>query len=128
MVQRALFGPEDSKWLWKTDKDGQTYNTQLLVDVEEVVEHWELGQPLGSLTHSCWVEEGSRDHFELNKRPGGPCCASRDEAVDKARRTSQRTPRGHPGSHQRTPEHQQGTPEDTQTTREQPEDTQRTTR
>ena len=82
-VQGALFGPDDSKWLWVTTKDGHLQKSQLLCDVEAVVQHLELGKPLEELTHWCWVEENSLEHLELGKAPGSACCKSREESLDK---------------------------------------------
>ncbi len=82
-IVEALFGTEDSAYLWVTSKNGERRKTQLFLDIEDLARHLELGKPVGDIIHWCWVEEGSEENIVLKQAPGSACCSSRDDSVLK---------------------------------------------
>ena len=82
-IVEALFGTEDSAYLWVTSKNGERRKTQLFLDIEDLARHLELGKPVGDIIHWCWVEEGSEENIVLKQAPGSACCSSRDDSALK---------------------------------------------
>jgi len=79
-----LYGPLDSDYLWKARKRSRVRKPSgVLQDLESILAVVNLGQGgLCDMRHYCCVAPGSAD-AAAGKLVGQPCCASRDEAVEK---------------------------------------------
>lgn len=78
----ALLGGLDADWLFTRGKDGSKRRGSLLDDVYALVDILELGQADGTITHWCYVCDGSAEHKE-GAQVGDACCGSFDDSLDK---------------------------------------------
>ena len=80
----VLFGSlADEEYLYKKTKNGREPKP-FLKDLRALINILDLkaGAPM-DLVHYCFVEEGSELHLKEHLRPGGPCCQSRSQSIER---------------------------------------------